>query len=83
VAPSANQDALTVTFRHHQTWSNTTVEIGPIELRDDYWDLRIDPYDGHVVLRSPHRPIHHRKAPTAFDQAEDRLHAIAAGPIPP
>jgi hypothetical protein len=50
VAPSANQDAPTAISDIDQTWFNTTVDIGPIEFRDDY---------------------------------EDRLHTIAAGPIPP
>jgi hypothetical protein len=42
---------MTVNFDITQTWSNAIVDIGPIELRDDYWGIVGSiPYDGHVVL---------------------------------
>ena len=42
---------MTVSFDITLTWSNAIVDIGPIELRDDYWGIVGSiPYDGHVVL---------------------------------
>jgi hypothetical protein len=47
----SKEDAMTVISDINQTWPDSIVDIGPIELTDHYWGIVGSiPYDGHVIL---------------------------------